>query len=492
MKNRFKFSKIPLFLPFVLVFISSLYKPIDADLGWHLKYGEYFFQNFKILKDNIFSTEMPDYHWVNSSWATDLLTYSTFHFFGFLGLTILAGLIITTTFWFFSKAAKVTTWDITLIFPLLLIFLDPINAISFRGQLLSLLFLGILLYILNLYQENKSKIIFLITPLFIIWSNFHGGFLLGLALFFLWILLDILKDSLESFSLDSLIKNLKERTNLLLVFFFSIISVIINPFGIGVYTESFRHFGNPLQKYIIEWLPFSDLSQPWWNHFIFGTILLFGLLFLIFGGLWRSNLPQIGLTALIYTFSIAVRRYAWPLYYLAIPLLKPISSFFQPDNPKNTRIVSVILSLIFIVLSLFIKYPYDQYLNTSWNDFCQNLRCSDEAVKHLIENKYEGELLTLYNWGGWLIWNYPQIKPSIDGRMHLWQDEKTGYSAFSEYYKYEQNWLSIDDSKYDIALISKEKNIYEELVYLTLQNRWRLVYQDDRAAVFVRQLPNQQ
>ena len=97
-------------LPFLFVFFASLYNPIDPDLGWHLKYGQYFFQNQKVLKENIFSVEMPNYQWVNHSWFSDLITYGIFNNFGFLGLSVAAAMVVALTFYFFSKASKMSFW----------------------------------------------------------------------------------------------------------------------------------------------------------------------------------------------------------------------------------------------------------------------------------------------------------------------------------------------------------------------------------------------
>ena len=72
-------------LPYIFVFIASLYLPTDPDLGWHLKYGEYFFQHHQILRDNTFSTMMPQYHWENGSWGTDIITYAIYKLGGFGG-----------------------------------------------------------------------------------------------------------------------------------------------------------------------------------------------------------------------------------------------------------------------------------------------------------------------------------------------------------------------------------------------------------------------
>src|ERR1700694_5374886 len=93
------------FLPYLAVFLASIFHPWDNDLGWHLAYGKYFFQHHAILRDNIFSTSMPNYHWVNSSWLTDLISYAIFNNFGFLGLSILGATTITATFYLFTKAA---------------------------------------------------------------------------------------------------------------------------------------------------------------------------------------------------------------------------------------------------------------------------------------------------------------------------------------------------------------------------------------------------
>src|SRR4029078_13720958 len=104
MTRVFKF--IVNLLPYLFVFIATLYLPRDPDLGWHLKYGEYFFQHYQILRENIYSTLMPHYIWANGSWGTDILTYILYATGGFLGLIIAAAVIVTLTFFFFSKAAR--------------------------------------------------------------------------------------------------------------------------------------------------------------------------------------------------------------------------------------------------------------------------------------------------------------------------------------------------------------------------------------------------
>ncbi len=78
--------------------------PIDSDLGWHLKYGEYMFQNRNFLKENVFSYTMPNYQWANSYWVAQLIMYTLFSLGGPILLSLgLSFLVVGTTFFIFRK-----------------------------------------------------------------------------------------------------------------------------------------------------------------------------------------------------------------------------------------------------------------------------------------------------------------------------------------------------------------------------------------------------
>ena len=499
------------FLTYSAVFFASLFHPYDFDLGWHLKYGEYFFKNDHILRENIFSSDMQNYHWVNSSWLTDLFSYATFANFGFLGLSILGAAVITATFYFFAKSARLDYFEKALIFPPLLYFLAPLNSISFRGQLLSLLFLGILSYILfeqspalrgvvENYSSNDQKTsrfarilsltrrvntLYLLPPLFLLWSNLHGQFILGLAIFAIWIGSAIVPDLISN-GLSNLSHVLENAILPIITFIASALAVLINPFGFGVYSEALKHFRNPLEAFIAEWVPFKMLTTPWYAQVLIGTGMFFGLIFLIFEGKFKEKISQITIASLLYLISFYVRRFVWPMYYLAIPLIAPLAKFFKPQSKKYTKYAATIIFVTYISLTFLIDNPTKRIQNMSWQTYCQKfVSCSDGAIQYLTSNQLTSNLLTYYGWGGYMIWRYPEIKPSIDGRMHLWQDNN-GYSAFEEYFAYEQNINDIEKSPYDVVLMSPQKPLYKHLDKLSTENKWQKVYEDKFAGVFVR------
>ncbi len=472
------------YFPFIIVFLASLYNSADSDLGWHLKYGEYFFQHFSILRYNIFSTEMPNFQWINSSWATDLLSYLTFSRFGFLGISFLGGLVVTAIFYFISRAAKLTFWEISILFPVITFLEEPLNVVSFRGHQLSLLFTSILLYLLREFESGKKKSIFFIIPLFTIWSNFHGEFILGLAIFLGWIFFHII--SLVIGEHKSLTKIISGEKIIFLTFVFSILATFINPFGIGPYLESIKHFGNPLQKYIIEWLPLDTFSELWWHLVIWSGVLAISLIIIIKKKKFSEVLPYIGLTFLLLILTYTVRRYAWPMYYVSVIPASYFVRFLKPNNKIFATILPTVLLVIFYLYVSQIHFPSQRMGTMNWDRYCKEFgKCSPSSAEYLKNAHLKGNLMTFYNWGGYLIWNYPEIKPSIDGRMHLWQDEK-GYSAFKYYYPLEQNWQNVDESKYDIVYMTPAKPMHKQMMQLVKENKWKIAYQDKYAYIFTR------
>ena len=465
-----------LYFPYVVVFTGSLFNPSDSDLGWHLKYGEYFFKTGQILRENIYSTMMPGYHWVNSSWATDLITYATFSRFGFMGLSVLGALTVTAIFFFFSKAAKLTFFEQAVLFPLLLFYEEPLTAVSFRGQLLSLLFIGILYYLLSKYEQGKITLLFLAVPVFCLWSNLHGQFILGLGLFLGWIILYLVAHRFPR----------KEVQFLFLIFTSSALASLINPFGFGIYQEALRHFGNPWQQFIIEWLPFDRFSNLWWRLIFWDILVFFSLGVLYWKKQLTSNLPYFGLTVFLIILSFWMRRYTWPMLLVSIPLVKVSIQLFTPKWKSVAFTLASIMFIFFYGFFIFIQNPKISIQTMSWERYCkESAYCSPKSAEFIIKNKLTDNLLTFYNWGGWLIWNYyPQIKPSIDGRMHLWEEH--GYSAFAEYYPIEQNFIDVDLSRYDVVYITPKKPLFKRMAQLIKEGTWDTVYFDDFAAVFIR------
>lgn len=499
-------------LPYIFVFVGSIWSPVDADLGWHLRYGEYFYKHLSPLRGNPYSTMMPDFAWPNSSWVTDIITYSMFRLSGFVGISLASAFVVTLTFFFIARAFKLTFLKQAVFFPILLYLELPINNVSLRGQQLSLLFLAILLYLLNSYEKKvfhpKLKYAYLIPFLFLIWVNVHGEFLLGLGVLGIWIFGKIVSEFFTREKKEQIILLKKKQKDLYeplwtplhvgkvlkslkfwsIVLFTSLIATFIDPFGFSIYQEAFVHVGNADLKYIAEYLPFQDLSSDWRNIFLTGSLLLIGVSVIFLSGKLVISLPNVLVVFVLFFLALWIKRFAWPFYYTTPAVLAAFLSFDEKDT-KWSKLVGFIIITSAIIVVMFTQNPISTLRKASWDTYCKSyLDCSPQSADFLKKTTIKKPLWTNYNWGGWLIWNYPQIKPSIDGRMHLWRDE-TGYSAFNEYYPLEQDMKDIDASRYNTVYAWRAKPIIKRINQLVQEGRWRILYVDDSAVIAERIKP---
>ncbi|MEK9175648.1 MAG: hypothetical protein AAB795_03615 [Patescibacteria group bacterium] len=472
-------------MPYVFVFIASLARPLDLDLGWHLKYGEYFWKTGQILRENIFSSEMLDYQYINHSWAMDVFTYIVFNKFGFAGLSILSAIVVALTFYFFAYATRLSFWEKVFIFPLILYVSYDGIGISFRSQLLSILFLGVTCFLLRTFEERKKTfILWIMVPLFLVWANIHGGFILGLTVFGTWCALDFYKKIIAMYS-----KKQQFAWSIFvpqIIGIFSALATLVNPFGRMLYEEIFRHLGSPMQKFVIEWMPIYKNTFLLRAYLISSVLLIIGI-FLFYRKKQKTELLYITIPMIIFwIIAFQQRRYLWPAFFIAMPFWGAVTSFIKP---KNNKIVSSIAIGIVFCSYLFVSIynlPKQNIFKMDWIYYCRINGCSQSSSEYLIKNKLSGKILTDYNFGGWLIWNYPEIKPSIDGRMPFWKDD-TGDGVFPKYIELENNFADINNSEYDIVYISPTKTaIFNRLQQLVNEKKWNVAYHDLFAYVFVR------
>jgi hypothetical protein len=97
------------------------------------------------------------------------------------------------------------------------------------------------------------------------------------------------------------------------------------------------------------------------------------------------------------------------------------------------------------------------------------------------QNRYGGPLFNSFDWGGYLIWSLPEIPVSVDGRgnIHGYRVERS-----------RQTWTGSSGWNSDRELMDSRIVIAEVRWPLTsllrMDSRFKLVYEDGTAAVFVR------
>ena len=139
-----------------------------------------------------------------------------------------------------------------------------------------------------------------------------------------------------------------------------------------------------------------------------------------------------------------------------------------------------------------------------------------DAIFFLKKQHLEGEIFAPYNFGGFLIWQYPQKKVFIDGRMPSWRQDfkrEESESALKDYLaalsspaemsrvfnKYHINTVlwpnpARKNSSFFKKMLSGWQNIFvfrysdEEFIKQLEKNGWKKIYSDEVVIIYQRNL----
>ncbi len=473
-------------MPLVVVFTLSLAHPLDPDLGWHLKYGEYITQHHALPQGNTFSAEMPGYPYINHAWGSDVMLYAVFQAFGFPGVILLSATIMTLTFACFSRAARLSFWEEAILFPPMLYLLNPIIEQSFRSQLISLLGLGLLFRLLERAEKRSLSSLPLAVPLFLLWANLHGQFIVGLGLYACWSGTYLLRIRGAAGRGRPMAFPRRELLRVLAVGLAATLATLVTPHGLAIYGEIAHHAGTNLQQYVNEWQPINLEARLWWPYLLWGVILAANALLLYRQRQLLAKAHYLLPTIILVVATWHQRRHFWPLVLISMPIAAPWITRLRPQRPAMARAIALALLLGAYVYGGAIHLPKQHLFAFDWHLYCRHLGCTSQSADFLQGHLAGQRLLTDYDYGGWLIWNYPAIKPTIDGRMPFWRDD-TGYSAYEQYLSLENGTTDIEESPYTMVYWStKKETLFNRLSQLAAEGKWRLAYADPFASVFVR------
>lgn len=468
-------------LPMAVVFFGALYHPRDSDLGWHLRYGEFLAHHRRLLTENVLSTTMTSYAWVNPSWGTDLLTYAVFTTWGFGGLAALGAAVAAAGFWMAARAGGSEPWETAVLAPTFLFVEQPMLLGSFRAQSLTFPLLGSLLLLFRRWQRGDRRSLFLALPLFVLWTNVHGHFMLGLGLFGVWAAAWLAAHWHRTRTLAG-----SGLARLAAAFGLSVLATLLNPYGLTAHLETVRHLGDPVARYVLEWNAFPRLSPPWWTLAAWGLVLALALAADARAGSLSERLPFAAVALVLYAFSWKALRFAWPMYLASIPVVVPLLRRLRPARTAVARGLTALVLAASFAWVVEKELPRRGLRGMTWTSYCRvSTRCSPASAEFLAARPLPGRLLSLYDWGGWLIWRYPTVKPSVDGRMTVWRDA-SGYSAFEEYLGYEAGLRDIDASEYGVVYVAPNRPIHARMMALVAEGRWEVAYSDPLASIFVR------
>lgn len=436
-------SRLVLAITLLLIFIMAARSPLDSDLWWHLRAGEEALRAGRIVLTDTFSYTRLGAMWVNHSWLSQVILALLYRAGGFLSLGCLVALIATASM--ALVYAQMRGPALLRAFLLILAGIVAAPVWTPRPQLFSLLFISLTAWLLDCYHAGQEKRILWLLPLFVLWSNLHGGYPLGLML----IAADIVGQVYNRI-FDSQEQSLSWRQigRMVWIGAAAFLLTAVNPNGIQMWLIPFKTVNvGILQTLIQEWASpdFHDpVQQPFLALFLLAAA---GLAlskkrasgvdvarFVLFGGLGLVARRNFGPFALV-AAPVLVRALAGGFHeQLSAVLQSPtglrianfIRSLDQPSDPEQTgaqRLKRMINLLIIAVLGFTAAGKIYTVTHPAFLQQQIEQNYPAEAVQWLKTNHPQGRLFNAYNWGGYLLWSLPEYPVFVDGRTDLFGDD---------------------------------------------------------------------
>ncbi len=496
--SRRTIRRIWIALPFVFLFWGGLHTPILVlDFWWHLKLGEIIVSTRSIPTTDLFSFTATGRPFLAQNWLAEIFLYLGFRRLGLEGLIVVGALVALGALFFVHKISSsavrsvraVATADLLVVVGLML-------CSNLRAQLLSFLFFAITYWALEDFRLGRLRRLVILPGVMLLWVNMHGGFVLGLALFAIYVVAEAISDGCSGRL--RVTAPLLARATILLGL--TALVTLANPSEWRVYeyvTDVARDRSS--QQYVQEWQA-PRIEEPKMLVAIFVPAILVLMAMIISR---RRPAPiELLLVFLFLGFALLSRRNAIWFSLIAGPILARqleqidwgrlgtrVRGSGEPSLLAR-RVLNVAIVVVLVIVSVIASpWIYPRLGNDRIGTSILENRTPVGAVDFMEANATFGRLFHSQIYGDYLIWRlWPRQKTFIDGRVHLFPLEITdGYIEAIDAIDWEewfQRW------RIEYVLLSKDKSEDGSLIReIREATDWRLIFEDTRSVLFSRVSP---
>jgi hypothetical protein len=164
------------------VFFQSRNFFVDPDLWWHIRVGQDILRTGHFPTNDTYSWTVAGQPWLAYEWLGEVVLALVNRVGGVVALsavlTILGSAILLALYWLASTRAENSKAGFVSALTLAVF-----ASVSFtlRPQMLGYLFLILTLVVLEYFRRGRSAAIWFLPPIFLLWVNSHGSWVIGLG-----------------------------------------------------------------------------------------------------------------------------------------------------------------------------------------------------------------------------------------------------------------------------------------------------------------------
>jgi tetratricopeptide (TPR) repeat protein len=448
----------------------------NYDIFWHLSNGREMFARGAIVNEELFSFTVGGTEFHNHEWLSQLLFYFLFNKFGTAGIIILKAIVVGTMGFFLFRTSRIAGANASFACLLLMVAVFVgLSRYTVRPQIFSLLFLGVLGYLLYGYRNERVSFrwLFAIPPMMVLWDNLHGS-IYGFIFLNAFVIGETVNVFLKKKRISLFIGNdydgamldVPGLKRLWVVYLVAIAAMAINPYGLsqyGTFLDYASHdsFGNLLQEFQPPTLELA--TAPYW-----ALLAIVAVLTAVF-------LTQIFVLVFFVYMSLKYVRANAAFAIVALPVLSYYQTLFGRRDGENCRRLIRWGTAVLLLLS-FVFLIYFKFYSGNVRSFGFGIReeyFPSASARFIAEVDIKGKMYNPGNLGGFLAFKlWPERKIFMYNHHILFREMPRLYFHSNEYL-----------DRYDITYgIVNDPFVMRSLYKLG----WVAVYWEPSAAVLLK------
>ncbi|HEV2247941.1 MAG TPA: hypothetical protein VGW37_14915 [Terriglobia bacterium] len=450
---------------------------LEPDTWWHLKLGQQILLTGHWLKADIYSFTAYGNPPLAFEWLGEVALALAYKIGALRGLHVLlfalTSTILILTYYYASLRSRNSKAAIAAA-----VMIIPLAGMCFtlRPQLLGYIFLLITLICLERYKQGFQKSLWILPPLFLVWVNTHGSFILGFCVVGLYWICGLVPFKSGGLTMEPW--QPRQRIHLEIVLLLGCVTLPFTPFGGQAFIFPIEKalFFPQQSAHIEEWLPFN-FSQ--WEPKVM-LVLLLGFLLAQVAYRLTYRIEELFLVLFTAYLTCVHTRFVILFALVFAPVAASVLARWAPtyEPEKDKPVINAVL-IVVIILAIGRGVPTRKELARR---IASDLPV--EAVDYMRQHSVPGPMYNDYGFGGYLLWALgPEHKVFIDGRGDFY--EQAG--VFSDY-------ISVQDVHPDALAILRGYHINSCIIQresplatlLRASSNWKEMYKDPVSSIFVR------
>jgi hypothetical protein len=474
-------------LVLVLIAIADAKRFADPDLWGHIRFGQAVLTLGHLARHDPYSYSAQGHLWRDHEWLSEVVMALVYNTTGVWGLKLWKFALSAVTVLFMvlamgesgapaSVQLAVMTVAATALAPLM----------QFRPQLFTFAFLAALIAMLARDNYRQRAPIWPAIPMMAVWANFHGGFVVGVAVLAIYAVTGVVSDLVQR-------RGLQRSAHLAPVLVAAALATLATPYGIDSWFAVLHTLHNPMPRMsIAEWHPLiASMIETW--HQVPGAVIYFvcvlGLLAALVISVARApSVDDVQLLVIAAVMAVAafisMRNMALFVITAVAPLAHHAAAALRARTASTAHENSEERSAIHPLVAILVALALSAYTGLFSRSLEGSIAFPNGAVAFMERNGLYGNILNDYDWGDYLIWRTaPRSKVFIDGRYETVYPVRVMRDYVRFGFGLRDAAKVLDGYPHDFVLVPPGSGGYRVASRSAV---WKLIYEDPVAALFAR------